>query len=233
MAWALYSNRTQQVHGTSFRLDHDSSLKPKPIMWLLNLKSYVVIEFEILAACWAISKCKLFFSGLPHFTVITDHNPLIPIINNHRLDEIENPYLQRLKTKLMAYNFTAQWQQCNNAPDALSRHPVWDPQPANNLAEREVHNNLEMSFTKLRAIRETHNEDSESLHLQELRKHAEQDQEYQPLRTFILDGFPSSVNSCLNPADDTGMSTSNYPWMMTLSYTDADFSFLQRCVARS
>ena len=115
MAWALYSNRTQQVHGTSFRLDHDSSLKPKPIMWLLNLKSYVVIEFEILAACWAISKCKLFFSGLPHFTVITDHNPLIPIINNHRLDEIENPYLQRFKTKLMAYNFTAQWQQCNNA----------------------------------------------------------------------------------------------------------------------
>ena len=153
---------------------------------------YAVIELEMLAVCWAISKCKLFLSGLQHFTVITDHNPLIPIINNHRLDEIENPRLQRLKTKMMAYNLTAQWLKgaSNNAPDALSRHPVWDPQPADNLAERDVHNNLEMSFTELRAIRETHNEDSEGLRLQELRKHAEQDEEYQLLRTFILDGFP-------------------------------------------
>ena len=35
-----------------------------------------------------------------------------------------------------------------------------------------------------------HNEDSECLCLQELQKHAEQDEEYQLLRTFILDGFP-------------------------------------------
>ena len=131
---------------------------------------YAVIELEMLAVCWAISKCKLFLSGLQHFTVNTDHNPLIPIINNHRLDEIENPRLQRLKTKIMAYNLTAQWLKgdSNNAPDALSRHPVWNPQPADNLAERDVHNNLEMSFTELRAIRETHNEDSEGLRLQEL-----------------------------------------------------------------
>jgi len=85
---------------------------------------YAVIELEMLAVCWAISKCKLFLSGLQYFTVITDHNPLIPILNNHRLDEIENPCLQRLKTRLMAYNFTAQWLNGanNNAPDALSRH---------------------------------------------------------------------------------------------------------------
>ena len=38
MAWALYSNRTQQVHRTSFRLDPDSLLTLKPIMQLLNLK---------------------------------------------------------------------------------------------------------------------------------------------------------------------------------------------------
>ena len=185
MAWALYSNRTQQVRtwnliqtGSRFLSDTEAR--------------YAVIELEMLAVCWAISKCKLFLSGLQHFTVITDHNPLIPIINNHRLDEIENPRLQRLKTKMMAYNLTAQWLKgaSNNAPDALSRHPVWDPQPANNLAERDIQNNLEMSFTELRAIRETHNEDSEGLSLQELRKHAEQDEEYQLLRTFILDGFP-------------------------------------------
>ena len=39
----------------------------------------------------------MFLAGLPHFRVITDHHPLIPILNSHRLDEIENPQLQRLK----------------------------------------------------------------------------------------------------------------------------------------
>ena len=150
---------------------------------------YAVIELEMLAVCWAVSKCKLFLTGLQHFTIITDHNPLIPIPNNHRLDEIENPRLQRLKTRLMAYNFTAQWVKGanNNAPDALSRHPVCDPQPTETLAEIDIHNNPEISFTELRAITDTQ---SESLRLQELRKHAEQDEEYQLLQTFILNGFP-------------------------------------------
>ena len=40
---------------------------------------------------WAIIKCKMFSAGLQHFTIITDYHPLIPILNNHRLDEIENP----------------------------------------------------------------------------------------------------------------------------------------------
>ena len=52
---------------------------------------YAIIELELLGVAWAISKCKLFLSGLRHFTVITDHHPLIPILNSHRLDEIENP----------------------------------------------------------------------------------------------------------------------------------------------
>ena len=58
---------------------------------MLNTEAhYAVVGLEMLDVCWAISKCKLFFSGLQHFTVITDHNPLIPILNNHHLDEIEN-----------------------------------------------------------------------------------------------------------------------------------------------
>ena len=67
---------------------------------------YAVIELELLAVSWAISKCHVFLAGLPHFTVITDHHPLVPILNNHQLDEIDNPRLQRLKAKMMGYNFT-------------------------------------------------------------------------------------------------------------------------------
>lgn len=41
---------------------------------------YAVIKVELLAVSWAINKCKQFVVGLPHFTIITDHHPPIPII---------------------------------------------------------------------------------------------------------------------------------------------------------
>ena len=67
---------------------------------------YAVIGLECLAVAWAIKKCNIFLAGMEHFTVITDHNPLIPILNTHRLDEIENPRLQRFRTHLIGCNFT-------------------------------------------------------------------------------------------------------------------------------
>ena len=42
---------------------------------------YAVIELECLAVVWAVKKCHIFLSGLDHFTIITDHNPLVPILN--------------------------------------------------------------------------------------------------------------------------------------------------------
>ena len=100
---------------------------------------YAVIELELLAVAWSVIKCKMFLSGLYHFQVVTDHNPLVPILNSHRLDEIENPCLQRLRTKLMGYNFTAMWckGKSNAAPDVLSRHPVLEPSRADILAEQD------------------------------------------------------------------------------------------------
>jgi len=139
----------------------------------------------MLAVCWAVSRCKLFLTGLQHFTIITDHNPLIPILNNHHLDEIENPRLQRLKTRLMAYTFTAEWFKGskNNAPDALSCNPVSDPQPHELLAELDIDNNPDISFTEVRSMT------NESLCLTDLRKNCNQDPEYQQLKN-ILNGFP-------------------------------------------
>ena len=67
---------------------------------------YAIIELRMLAVAWAANKCKTFLMGLQNFQVITDHNPLIPIQNSHHLDEIGNPRLQQLKTKLLAFNLT-------------------------------------------------------------------------------------------------------------------------------
>ena len=44
-----------------------------------------------------------------------------------------------------------------------------------------------MFTAEIRAISDQHNE---SLRLQELHKHAEQDEQYQPFQNFTLNGFP-------------------------------------------
>ena len=89
-----------------------------------------VIELELITITWAITKC---LSGLQHFWVITDHDPL-----GHYLDEIDNPQLHRLHIRLMAYNFMVMWCKgsTNTTPDALSHYPVSKPNHDNVLAEQ-------------------------------------------------------------------------------------------------
>ena len=159
--------------------------------FLSNAESrYAIIELELLAVTWAILKCKMFLEGLQHFRVITDHNPLIPILNSHRLDEIENPRLQRLRTRLMAFNFTAEWCKGtkNQAPDALSRNPVGEHTPTEALAEQDDDNRPELSISEIRAVWDEGKQ--ESARMQNLRTYAEQDMEYQQLKEVILKGFP-------------------------------------------
>ena len=40
---------------------------------------YAVIELELLVIAWVVAKLHMLLGGLQHFTVVTDHNPLIPI----------------------------------------------------------------------------------------------------------------------------------------------------------
>ena len=168
---------------------------------------YAVIELECLAVAWAIKKCHLFLAGLNHFTVITDHNPLISILNSHRLDEIENPRLQRLRTRLMGYKFTAQWLKGanNEAADALSRHPYQQPADGDDLAEHEIdthHSQAAVygapSIAQLRSSTLPPSEE-ENLQLQELRQHADQDQDYEALKSVITEGFPNQKSSLPDP----------------------------------
>ena len=152
-----------------------------------------IIELEMLAVAWATLKCHLFLAGLQHFQVITDHNPLILILNHHRLDEIENPRLQRLKIKLMAYNFTTEWVKGtkNDAPDALSRNPVTDRSPEDSLAELDTLSQPALSITEIRTLTQT---EPLPYRLDDLRKSAQEDTEYQQLQHLILHGFPPHRN---------------------------------------
>ena len=149
-----------------------------------------VIELELLAIAWEVTKYHAFLGGMQHFQVVTDHNPLIPILNSHRLDKIENPRLQRLRTWLMAYNFTAIWCEGSThmAPDALSRHPVKEPIPEDSLAEFGEDHIPPPSIAEIRMQQTTA---ADNLRLTELRRQASHDEEYTLLKATILDGFPA------------------------------------------
>jgi hypothetical protein len=69
------------------------------------------VELELAAAEWAIRKCKLYLKGLPAFTLVVDHQALVPILNNYTLDAVENPKIQRLKERLAPYIYTTVWRK--------------------------------------------------------------------------------------------------------------------------
>ena len=143
---------------------------------------YAVIELECLAVTWAVRKCSLYLSGCS-FEVVTDHRPLVPILNNYYLDQIENPRLQRLVMKLRPYQLRVAWRKgADHAfPDALSRHPVSDPCPADELGEDPVSHGA--------AVRACLRDDSVKFH--KLQSAAQDDADYQQLIQFITAGFPA------------------------------------------
>ena len=50
-------------------------------------------------------KCKYFLIGCESFVLAVDHKPLLGILSDRSLEEIENPRLVRLKEKTLRYNF--------------------------------------------------------------------------------------------------------------------------------
>jgi hypothetical protein len=47
-----------------------------------------------------MQKCRKFLEGLPTFELVTDHKPLVPILNSDALDKLYNPCLLRLRLKM-------------------------------------------------------------------------------------------------------------------------------------
>ena len=64
--------------------------------------------------------------GCPYLILAVDHQPLVGVLNDRRLDTIENPRLLRLKEKTLMYSFKIVHipgsKMCT--PDTLSRHPT-------------------------------------------------------------------------------------------------------------
>lgn len=87
---------------------------------------YSPVEGEALAVTYGLHKCRYYVLGCQNLLIATDHQPLLKIFSDRKLDDIENPRLLRLKEKSLIYKFKIVHVpgRKHAGPDALSRHPM-------------------------------------------------------------------------------------------------------------
>ena len=142
---------------------------------------YSMIELEAIAIKYALIKCKVYLSGLPCFTVITDHRPLVSIFNKYSLTQVENLKLQNLKAELQSqFQFVVEWRKGKNhvIADCLSRAPVEIPEESQDDIQKEVVTAIMVANISEGATNEAEIVD---LQLERLKNAAEEDSDYMEL----------------------------------------------------
>ncbi|GFN99392.1 Pol polyprotein [Plakobranchus ocellatus] len=88
-------------------------------------QKYAQIEKECLASVWACERFERYLMGLDSFILLTDHKPLVPLINSKDLSETPIR-CQRMLIRLMRYKPTAEYRPGPTmvTSDTLSRCPT-------------------------------------------------------------------------------------------------------------
>ena len=68
-------------------------------------ENYAPVEGEALAVAWALDKARHFVLGCNDLIVATDHNPLLKVLGDRKMEDIKNPRLYNLKEKTLPFLF--------------------------------------------------------------------------------------------------------------------------------
>ena len=68
-------------------------------------QNYWPVEGEALAVAWALEDTRFFTLGCSELNIQTDHRPLVKLLGDRTLDEIDNRRLINLKEKTMSWRF--------------------------------------------------------------------------------------------------------------------------------
>jgi hypothetical protein len=90
---------------------------------------YHPVEGEMLGVAWALNKTRFFTRGHPDLTVVVDHKPLLKILGDKRMSDIENPRIHNLKEKTLGFRFGVIHipGKDHHAADSTSRQPTGPP----------------------------------------------------------------------------------------------------------
>ncbi|KAI2666998.1 Retrovirus-related Pol polyprotein from transposon 17.6 [Labeo rohita] len=130
-------------------------------------KRYAQIEKEALAVTWACERLTSYLQGL-HFTLQTDHKPLVPLLSTRGLDDLPSRVL-RFRLRLLRYDYNIVHVPGKNliTADTLSRAPLTDTPSAEDLQlEKEVQvfvdavvSSLPVTDTRLEKIKQAQQTD--------------------------------------------------------------------------
>ena len=87
---------------------------------------YSPVEGEALAVAWSLAVTRHYTLGNPKLIVATDHKPLLKILGDRRIEDIDNPRLLNLKEKTLNWRFKVIHVpgKIHVGPDTLSRKEV-------------------------------------------------------------------------------------------------------------
>ena len=146
---------------------------------------YATIEKEALAVTWACERFSQFLYG-KHFSVETDHSPLVSLLSKKRLDELPIR-IQRFRLRLLRFSYDVVYVPGKSqlVADALSRAPVIAPMDVDTIELNEVIQEYSQSvLNSFPASKER---------LEEIRKKQEEDDTLKLVKEYCQSAWPRKV----------------------------------------
>ena len=159
---------------------------------------YAPTEGEATAVAWALKSCRLFILGCPKLMVVTDHKPLLGILNNRDLGSIKNPRLSRIKEHTLEYDFEIRYcpGKLHVGADALSRHPTGVKSTTSqcsdesSLYENHVESIVDYAINSICSTIDSNSNFPQAVTLEKVEVACLQDCEYMELHNLVMSGFP-------------------------------------------
>ena len=149
---------------------------------------YAQIEKESLALTWACERFQDYLVGL-QFHTETDHKPLVPLFGKKLLDELPLR-VQRFRMRLMRISHVP--GKYLSTADALSRAPVSNTTPRDELTSEDVDAYIQMAVQSLPATESR---------LESVRSHQESDSVCKQVVSYCQNGWlkKSEIHTSVNP----------------------------------